>query len=168
MIGVVSDAPDFGNRLHCLRSYVVQDARPPGHEWIVREAIQAAVAARHFMNPLFIGESSYRDATGSGFPNLIPNALEDAQLLWPSKTIGIVLSLGTNLAQLLPKEVFGLTEAWTAKPQYAQKFLNEIPFFVDQPNLRKKAVSVLQSLMEIAQDAEITFNMSPKNTGLVN
>jgi len=54
-----------------------------------------------YFAPLQIGSQAFQDAAASGFNNPTLEALEEAELRWPSKTHElVVVSLGTGLASL--------------------------------------------------------------------
>ncbi|KAI9461110.1 acyl transferase/acyl hydrolase/lysophospholipase [Boletus coccyginus] len=103
---VSSNAGSAGTAAYRLRSYATPrggvDSAPPGHNWTIRQAARATSAAPTYFAPLQIGSQAFQDAAASGFNNPTLEALEEAELRWPSKTHElVVVSLGTGLASLL-------------------------------------------------------------------
>ncbi|TFK69784.1 FabD/lysophospholipase-like protein [Pluteus cervinus] len=159
-VTTTEDAPHFTNRTHILRSYpssVENESVPPrGHDWSIREAILAATASKLFVEPLPVGDSGFRfrDAATGGFANPTGLAMEEAKRLWPKEDVGLVVSLGTNLSDLAPKDA---PLQWRMKPQEANRFVSGILKDVHAPTpaMRNVARDLVKWLAGVAHEAEL-------------
>jgi patatin-like phospholipase/acyl hydrolase len=77
-----------------MRTYRTSTSLPfPATIW---EAARATSAAPTFFLPITIGKITYGDG-GTGWNNPTNEAIAEAQKVWPNRSIGCVVSLGTGL-----------------------------------------------------------------------
>jgi predicted acylesterase/phospholipase RssA len=94
---VVSTSLHAGGAVR-MRSFGTRDADPfPACIWQVARATSAAPT---YFLPMEIDDVLYGDG-GTGWNNPTKEAIEEARTLWPSRPIGILVSIGTGLEEAL-------------------------------------------------------------------
>ena len=160
-VTVMSDAPTYDNRVHCIRSYPTRfRTSPVGHHWLIREAMRGTVASPVFMSPLYISKFGFRDSGFSGFNNPTELALLEFNELWPNEKPGIVISIGTDFSSLAPQRP---RREWAVTDQYAQMYVHQVierlPSSVQASDaMRKNALNVVKQLVALAVDSEIVHS----------
>ena len=121
-----------------MRSFGTRDAN--AFSACIWQVARATSAAPTFFSPIEIDDVLYGDG-GTGWNNPTKEAIAEVRNIWPTRPIGIVISIGTGL-----EEPLQLRDKSTKLPKLAQSFLdNTSPKHAFQLAVAEYAVQCLTS-----------------------
>ncbi|KAH7907766.1 acyl transferase/acyl hydrolase/lysophospholipase [Hygrophoropsis aurantiaca] len=156
-----------GTEAYRLRTYAVPrdgfESAPPGHSWTIRQAARATSAAPMYFAPLQIESQAFQDAAASGFNNPTLEALQEAELRWPTRQHEfVIISLGTGLCSLLPDDFDDQPVANPDDKAFDKVVNNLRNKFKNITTAKARFEQVAKQLVSVATDTELTHGEAAK------
>ncbi|KAF8643565.1 hypothetical protein AX16_008953 [Volvariella volvacea WC 439] len=167
LVYVASDAPTYDNRIYAVRSYDPPSGGLPApvnqQQWSSTTAATTIISGHYFVRPRTVdGKLAFRDASFSGCMNPTESALEEVKALWPDDEIGVVVSIGSPLQEILNGAGGKSTlSAKRACVRIAAKEIGERLTGVDtlsKQEIGDRAKALADELMMLAGEAQETHN----------
>ncbi|KAG6914651.1 hypothetical protein DXG01_016109 [Tephrocybe rancida] len=156
-VTLTSEAPNYDNRTHCIRSYTTRFRQPPpsDHKWLVRDVVRGALASHVFLPSFFITAThSFGDAGFAGFSSPVGLLERERKTLWPGDNNYTITNLGPSLQDLAPTNP---RREWAATDLHAKKFVDKIMSKVPgHDELRPKALNLVKQFAQLAVDTEVS------------
>ncbi|KAG6864428.1 hypothetical protein C0991_009580, partial [Blastosporella zonata] len=156
-VTIASEAPNYDNRTHCIRSYVsrFRQPAPSEHQWSVRDAVRGTLASNVFLSSFFLTEKhSFGDAGFAGFSSPIGLVAKECKSLWPNDANYTIINLGPSLQSLSPSNP---RREWAVTDSYGRKFVDQIIAKVlEHDDLRPKALNLVKQFVQLAVDTELS------------
>ncbi|KAG6856839.1 hypothetical protein H0H87_012897 [Tephrocybe sp. NHM501043] len=158
-VTLTSEAPNYDNRTHCIRSYTTRLRQPPPfeHKWLIHDVVRGILGSNIFLPSFFLtGKYSFGDASFAGFSSPIGLIAKEGKALWPNDSNYTIINLGPSLQSLGPTNP---RREWAVTDSYSRKFADQIIAKVHgREDMRPRALNLVKHFVQLSIDTELSHS----------